>query len=96
MKTDPLFYELFQVRPQIYFELLQIPQPCPYRFESITVKAGEKRIDGVLEPTEPGQPIHFVEVQALLTKKSIGALRAKWPLILNNGLSYEAVNGKPW
>ncbi len=65
MKTDPLFYELFQVRPQIYFELLQIPQPCPYRFESITVKAGEKRIDGVLEPTEPGQPIHFVEVQAL-------------------------------
>ncbi len=64
MKTDPLFYELFQTAPQIYFELLQIPQPCPYRFESITVKATEKRIDGVLEPTKPDQPIHFVEVQA--------------------------------
>ncbi len=64
MKTDPLFYELFQTAPQIYFELLQIPQPCLYRFESITVKATEKRIDGVLEPTKPDQPIHFVEVQA--------------------------------
>jgi len=69
MKTDPLFYELFQTAPQIYFELLQIPQPCPYRFESITVKATEKRIDGVLEPTEPDQPIHFVEVQAASDKE---------------------------
>ncbi len=69
MKTDPLFYELFQTAPQIYFELLQIPQPCPYRFESITVKATEKRIDGVLEPTEPDQPIHFIEVQAASDKE---------------------------
>ncbi len=69
MKTDPLFYELFQTAPQIYFELLQIPQPCPYRFESITVKATEKRIDGVLEPTEPDQAIHFLEVQAAPDKE---------------------------
>ncbi len=69
MKTDPLFYELFQVCPQIYFELMQITQPCPYRFESITVKATEKRIDGVLEPTKPDQPIHFVEVQAAPDKE---------------------------
>jgi predicted transposase/invertase (TIGR01784 family) len=64
MKTDPLFYELFQVRPQIFFELAQITPPCPYRFESITVKTTEKRIDGVLEPTVAGHPIYFVEVQA--------------------------------
>jgi len=64
MKTDPLFYEMFQVRPQIFFELAQITPPCPYRFESITVKTTEKRIDGVLEPTVPGHPIYFVEVQA--------------------------------
>ncbi len=69
MRTDPLFYELFQTAPQIYFELLQIPQPCPYRFESITVKTTEKRIDGVLEPTEPNQPIHFIEVQAASDKE---------------------------
>jgi len=64
MKTDPLFYKLFQVRPQIFFELAQITPACPYRFESITVKTTEKRIDGVLEPTIPGHPIYFVEVQA--------------------------------
>ena len=64
MKTDPLFYELFQVRPQIFFELAQITPPCPYRFESITVKTTEKRIDGILEPTVAGHPIYFVEVQA--------------------------------
>jgi len=64
MKTDPLFYELFQVRPQIFFELAQITPSCPYRFESITVKTTEKRIDGILEPTIAGHPIYFVEVQA--------------------------------
>jgi len=64
MKTDPLFYELFQIRPQIFFELVQVTPACPYRFESITVKTTEKRIDGVLEPTVSGQPIYFVEVQA--------------------------------
>ena len=64
MKTDPLFYELFQAAPQTFFELLQIQQPCPYRFESITVKASEKRIDGVLEPELAGQTIYFLEVQA--------------------------------
>lgn len=64
MKTDPLFYELFQAAPQTFFELLQITPPCAYRFESITVKASEKRIDGVLEPLETGCPLYFLEVQA--------------------------------
>lgn len=64
MKTDTLFYEMFQAAPQTFFELLQITPPCPYRFESVTVKTSEKRIDGVLEPSEAGQPIYFLEVQA--------------------------------
>ncbi len=64
MRTDPLFYELFQTYPQIFFEIAQILPLCPYRFESITVKTTEKRIDGVLEPTVEKQPIYFVEVQA--------------------------------
>ncbi len=64
MKTDPLFYELFQTRPQIFFEIAQILPLCPYRFESVTVKSTEKRIDGVLYPTIADQPIYFVEVQA--------------------------------
>lgn len=64
MRTDPLFYELFQAAPQTFFELLQIIPACAYRFESITVKTSEKRIAGVFEPLEAGQPIYFLEVQA--------------------------------
>ena len=64
MKTDALFYELFQVAPQTFFELLQITPACPYRFESITVKTAEKRIDGVLEPVDTTAPLYFLEVQA--------------------------------
>lgn len=64
MRTDALFYELFQTAPQTFFELLQITPVCAYRFESITVKASEKRIDGVIEPTDEQQPVYFLEVQA--------------------------------
>lgn len=64
MKTDPLFYELFQAAPQTFFELVQIKPSCAYRFESLTVKMSEKRIDGVLEPLDVGQPFYFLEVQA--------------------------------
>lgn len=64
MKTDPLFYELFQAAPQTFFELVQIKPSCSYRFESITVKMSEKRIDGVLEPLDVSQPYYFLEVQA--------------------------------
>ncbi len=64
MRTDPVFYELFQTAPQTFFELLQITPLCPYRFESITVKTTEKRIDGVLKPTQADAPIYFAEVQA--------------------------------
>ncbi len=68
MKTDTLFYELFQTAPQTFFELLQITPPCPYRFESITLKSTEKRIDGILEPERVGETIYFVEVQAFPDK----------------------------
>ena len=64
MKSDAIFYELFQTAPQIFFELMQITPPCPYRFESLTVKTTEKRIDGILEPEQEGETIYFLEVQA--------------------------------
>jgi predicted transposase YdaD len=63
MKTDTLFYELFQTAPQTFFELLQMTPGCSYQFESITVKASEKRIDDVFTPATAGQPIYFLEVQ---------------------------------
>ena len=64
MRSDALFYELFQAAPWTFFELMQLTPPCPYRFESITVKTTEKRIDGVLEPEQVGERIYFLEVQA--------------------------------
>ncbi len=64
MRSDALFYELFQTAPQTFFELLQITPPCPYRFESLTVKSAEKRIDGILEPEVDGETIYFLEIQA--------------------------------
>lgn len=64
MKSDAIFYELFQTAPQIFFELMQITPSCPYRFESLTVKTTEKRIDGILEPEQEGETIYFLEVQA--------------------------------
>jgi predicted transposase YdaD len=68
MKSDALFYELFQTAPQIFFELLQITPLCPYHFESLTLKTTEKRVDGLLEPEQEGQPIYFLEVQAFPDK----------------------------
>lgn len=50
------------------FELLQITPGCPYRFESPVVKESEQRLDGLLEPTEPGYPYYFLEVQGYLDK----------------------------
>ncbi len=64
MKTDAIFYKLFQIAPRTFFELLQITPACPYRFESLTFKTTEKRIDGLLEPAEEGHPLYFIEVQA--------------------------------
>ncbi|MDM8520680.1 DUF2887 domain-containing protein [Anaerolineales bacterium HSG6] len=64
MKTDSIFYELFQTEPSIFFELMHITPACQYRFKSITIKTTEKRIDGVFEPEIETETIYFVEVQA--------------------------------
>jgi len=47
MKTDSLFYRLFQIRPQILFELLSdSSQPVSdYEFTSVEVKQLAFRID---------------------------------------------------
>jgi predicted transposase/invertase (TIGR01784 family) len=63
MKSDRLFYEMFQAAPQIFFELLQITPACPYRFESVTVKSTEKRIDGLLKPERADESLYFLEIQ---------------------------------
>jgi len=61
MKTDALFYRLFQTLPEVVFELAGLDEPDGrrYHFRSEEVKQTAFRLDGVLEPpeTNPGGPV---------------------------------------
>ncbi|MGH8547912.1 MAG: DUF2887 domain-containing protein [Methylococcales bacterium] len=67
MKTDSLFYRLFQSDPSLALELagLKVPEAARYRFGSKEIKQTAFRIDGVLEPPadRPDAPVVFAEVQ---------------------------------
>ncbi len=67
MKTDSIFYQLFQTSPSIFFELLGQPpaEGNGYSFRSVEIKQTAFRIDGVFLPTRdaPSQTVYFVEVQ---------------------------------
>ena len=67
MKTDSIFYRLFQANPGILFELLALPPEFAlgYDFSSVEIKQVAFRLDGLLlpKPNAPDQTIWFVEVQ---------------------------------
>lgn len=66
MKTDSIFYRLFQEFPSIFFELIGSPPETAntYQFGSVEIKQTAFRIDGVFLPTQDEEsPIYFVEVQ---------------------------------
>ncbi|TAE56904.1 MAG: Rpn family recombination-promoting nuclease/putative transposase [Nostocales cyanobacterium] len=66
MKTDTIFYRLFQEIPSIFFELIDESPALAenYEFASIEVKQTAFRIDGVFLPQESTEdPIYFLEVQ---------------------------------
>ncbi|MEA5520757.1 Rpn family recombination-promoting nuclease/putative transposase [Limnoraphis robusta Tam1] len=65
MKTDSLFYRIFQTAPAIFFELIGQPTQEGYQFQSVELKQTAFRIDGVfLPPPEATNPtVYFVEVQ---------------------------------
>lgn len=67
MKTDSVFYRLFEDAPGILFELLGEPSDLgrSYNFKSVEVKETSFRIDGVFvpKPDVPDQTVIFVEVQ---------------------------------
>ncbi len=66
MKTDSLFYRLFQQFPSIFFELIGEPPEAAniYQFASVEIKQTTFRIDGVFLPMQTEEnPIYFVEVQ---------------------------------
>ena len=67
MKTDSLFYRLFQTLPQLLFDLIAHPSvhAAQYRFDSLEIKQTAFRLDGVFlpPPDQPNWPVFFVEVQ---------------------------------
>jgi predicted transposase/invertase (TIGR01784 family) len=66
VKTDSIFYRLFQEFPSIFFQLIGNPPETAniYQFASVEIKQTAFRIDGVFLPTQDEEsPIYFVEVQ---------------------------------
>jgi len=67
MKTDSLFYNIFQQFPFVFFALLGIPDEATnqYQFTSQEVKQLAFRIDGLFLPIIPDSqlPFYIVEVQ---------------------------------
>ncbi|NJK75516.1 MAG: Rpn family recombination-promoting nuclease/putative transposase [Microcoleus sp. SU_5_6] len=67
MKTDTIFYSLFQEFPSFFFELIDRPpnEATAYEFTSREVKQLAFRMDGLFLPTtaEPEQPFYLAEVQ---------------------------------
>lgn len=67
MKTDTIFYQLFQTFPSCFFELIGQPpsEADAYEFTSVEIKQLAFRIDGLFlpSPSSPHQPIYFIEVQ---------------------------------
>jgi predicted transposase/invertase (TIGR01784 family) len=67
MKTDKIFYTLFQVFPELLFQLLEQPTELAqnYQFQSVEIKELAFRLDGIFVPDtkELKHPIYFLEVQ---------------------------------
>ncbi|NEQ38720.1 MAG: Rpn family recombination-promoting nuclease/putative transposase [Okeania sp. SIO3I5] len=65
MKTDHIFYRIFQDLPETFFQLWgELPENLnDYRFDSVELKQTYFRIDGVFLPQDVDKPIYFTEVQ---------------------------------
>lgn len=87
MKTDTIFYRLFQSFPGIFFELIQLPaeRSQAYRFDSVEVKQLAFRVDGVFLPhsADTEMPIYFTEVQFQADNQFYGRFLAEIFLYLS-------------
>jgi predicted transposase/invertase (TIGR01784 family) len=67
MRTDTIFYQLFQTIPSLVFELIGADpnQASSYEFSSREIKELARRFDGIFFPksNQTDLPIYFVEVQ---------------------------------
>jgi predicted transposase/invertase (TIGR01784 family) len=63
MRTDTIFYQIFQTFNTLLFELLNQPFEPGYEFVSVEVKEKAFRLDGIFLPNSINQLIYFLEVQ---------------------------------
>ncbi len=67
MKTDSLFYRLFQTLPRLFFDLIGLSTLSAeqYRFHSVELKQTALRLDGLFKPPDDRSdlPLFFIEVQ---------------------------------
>ena len=67
MKTDTLFYEIFQMQPRLLLELVgqEGDDIGAYDFRSVEIKQTAQRIDGLLIPKTDrlNSPVYFNEIQ---------------------------------
>jgi len=63
VKTDRIFYRVFQEFPSVFFELIDSSPKIAkdYQFFSVELKQTAFRIDGVFQPLQEDEnPIYFV------------------------------------
>jgi len=83
MKTDPLFYRLFETSPETFFLLLgmsaDVAADTAARYESTApeFKETSHRVDGVFVPRAAGLPVYFLEVQFYKLPNVYAGLLAK-------------------
>ena len=65
MRTDTLFYQLFNAFHSLLFELIERPisEADDYEFSSVEVKEKAFRFDGIFIPKAKDKPIYLIEVQ---------------------------------
>jgi predicted transposase YdaD len=82
MKTDTIFYQLFQSFPSIFFELIQLPtsEANNYRFDPVEVKQLSFRLDGVFLPQNNHPRFHHK------TGVGTGIKLSPHPTLLTNDL----------
>lgn len=95
MRTDVLFYRLFQELPASYFETIGADARLAdeYTFTSEELKQAGLRLDGVFIPKKRENPVHFVEVYFYPAVHAYSNLFAKvflWLEIRNPSLDWHA------
>lgn len=63
METDKQLYRVFGAQPAWVFQLAGLPPVGKYVMRSLTVKALERRTDGVIVPQSATRPLSVVEFQ---------------------------------